>query len=111
MSDPTAYGGHMFRRLLRPLVAVVVVVGLWAVASPAGAVDNPAYSSPPPSTVVTTTAPTSSNQVETAVQVAPARDTLAITGSDATGLAVIGSILVLVGAGALVLRRRNVPAS
>ena len=100
-----------FRRLLRPLLVVAVVVGLWAVASPAGAVDNPAYSSPPPSTVVTTTTPTSSSQVETAVQVAPVRDTLAITGSDATGLAVIGSVLVLVGVGALVLRRRNVPAS
>ena len=41
-----------FRRLLQLTVAVVVAAGLWAVASPAGAVDNPDYTSPPPSTVI-----------------------------------------------------------
>ena len=99
-----------FRRLLQLTLAVVVAAGLWAVASPAGAVDNPDYTSPPPSTVITTPPPTEP-QVETAVQVAPVRDRLAITGSDATGTVVVGVTLVLIGAGVLVLRRRGVPAS
>lgn len=98
------------RRLLQLSLAVVVAAGLWAVASPAGAVDNPDYTSPPPSTVVTTPPP-AEQQVETAVQVAPVRDRLAITGSDATGTVVLGVTLVLIGAGVLVLRRRGVPAS
>ena len=103
-----------FRRLLQLTLAVLVVAGSWAAASPAGAVDNPDYTSPPPSTVITTPPPTtapSGNQVETAVQVAPVRDRLAITGSDATGMAVAGTLFVLIGAGVLVLRRRHVPAS
>lgn len=97
------------RRVLALLVAItgLAVLGL---AAPAGAVDNPTYTAPPPATTITSPTPTeppaADDQVVTAVKVEAARTRLAITGSDATGLAVIGGTLVLAGVGTLVLRRR-----
>lgn len=89
------------------LTVAAVIAALWLVtATPAGAVDNPDYTSPPPSTVVTTPPP--AKRVTTAVRVAPLRTRLAITGSDATGTAVLGVSLVVLGAGVLVVRRHRV---
>lgn len=97
------------RRTLHVTLAVLVGALLWvaAGASPAGATDNPDYTAPPPTTVVTTPAPAAETKVKTAVAVAPLRTSLAITGSDATGTAVLGAGLVAAGAGILVLRRRK----
>ncbi|MGN6693555.1 MAG: LPXTG cell wall anchor domain-containing protein [Aquihabitans sp.] len=92
------------RRTLALTLALVVGTLLWA-ASPAGATENPDYTAPPPPTTVTTPTPTTG--VKTAVAVTPVRTRLAITGSDTTGLAVIGASLVAVGTGVLVARRRR----
>ena len=81
-----------------------VALGL---AAPAGAVDNPAYTSPPPSTVVTTTSMgTTPQAVKTVVNVRPIRSRLAITGSDVGQTAAVGAVLLLSGVGVMVLRRR-----
>jgi LPXTG-motif cell wall-anchored protein len=90
------------RRSLQVFVAVVVAVAALALANPAGAVDNPGYTAPPPSSVVQTSTPAPLRQVQTAA--APQR--LAITGSDSLQLAVLGALLIVGGAGALVARRR-----
>jgi len=96
------------RRITLLLIAAVVGLTLWA-SSPAGAVDNPDYTSPPPSTAVSTPAP--AQQVKPAVTASPVRTRLAITGSDAATMAVVGAGLVVVGTGTLVLRRRSATAS
>ena len=103
----------MSRRLLAlPLAGLLaVLLGLAVVggASPAGAVDNPTYTAPPPATTITSPSPTApgpDDEVATAVQREAVRTRLAITGSDATGLAVVGTALLLAGGGVLVLRRR-----
>jgi LPXTG-motif cell wall-anchored protein len=90
-------------------IAALIGVLVFSMGSPAGAVDNPDYTSPPPTTVVTPpTTPRRVQRVQTAVTVRPLRSQLAITGSDVTQLAVIGGVLVAVGAAMLVLRRRAV---
>lgn len=96
------------RRTVLLTIALALTAVCWS-ATPAGAVDNPDYTSPPPSTVVTTPVP--ARQVETAVNVAPARTRLAITGSEVTGPVVVALGLIAVGTGALVVRKRRVPAS
>ncbi|MEZ5182800.1 MAG: LPXTG cell wall anchor domain-containing protein [Acidimicrobiales bacterium] len=96
----------MVRRLLA-LLALVLTLGVAATAAPAGAVDNPTYTAPPPATTITTPAPPApDDEVVTAVKVEAQRSRLAITGSDETGLAVIGGGLLLAGAAVLVVRRR-----
>lgn len=101
------------RRVLSLLLAAVLGIAVLAGASPAGAVDNPTYTAPPPATTITSPGPTTTvpeEEVVTAVKVEAARTRLAITGSDATGLAVLGGALLLAGAGVLALRRRaNAP--
>src|SRR6476661_5910108 len=96
------------RRPLSLTVALVLAGLLWA-SSPAGATENPDYTVPPPVSIVTTPPPATSS-VKTAVAVTPVRTRLAITGSDATGTAVLGVGLVTIGAGTLVLRRRRAAA-
>ena len=101
------------RRIAAPLVTLlgltVFVLALLGVASPAGALDNPDYTAPPPTTPVTSPKPPP--PVETAVNAAPVRTRLAITGSDATGLAIVGGSCVAIGAGLLVVRRRSINAA
>ena len=92
------------RRTLHLTLAIVVGALLWS-AAPAGATENPDYTAPPPTTVITTPPPAA--KVKTAVAVTPLRTRLAITGSDATGTAVLGAGLVALGAGVLVVRRRT----
>lgn len=99
----------MTRRLLGPLIALLLGLAVLGAASPAGAVDNPSYTAPPPTTPVTTPVP--AKKVETAVTAAPVRTRLAITGADATGLAVLGTSLLAVGTGLLLYRRRSLSAA
>ena len=90
------------------VIAIAALIGVlvFSMGSPAGAIDNPDYTSPPPTTVVTPPTPRSVQRVQTAVTVRPVRSQLAITGSDVSQLVVIGGVLVAVGAGMLVVRRR-----
>ena len=82
-----------------------VVLGSGATA---GAVDNPAYTSPPPSTVITTPPSVVPVQrVATAVTVRPVRSQLAITGSDVGQTALVGGVLLFAGVAVLVVRRRT----
>lgn len=98
------------RRVLVLLLAALLGLAVLGGAAPAGAVDNPTYTAPPPATTITSPGPTTTaaadDEVVTAVKVEAARTRLAITGSDATGLAVLGGVLVLAGVGVLVARRR-----
>lgn len=100
-----------FRRVLQLSLALLFGSLALAVASPAGAVDNPDYTAPPPTTVITTppTEPetASRREVATAVAVSPVRSQMAITGSDVAQLAALGTGLVVVGAVVLVARRRT----
>jgi LPXTG-motif cell wall-anchored protein len=96
-------------RILGLVLALLLGAAVLAAGSPAGAVDNPNYTAPPPTTPVTSPVP--AKKVETAVNAAPVRTRLAITGSDATGLAVLGGSLLLVGAGVLAVRRRSLSAA
>jgi LPXTG-motif cell wall-anchored protein len=90
----------------------------------AGAVENPDYTAPAPTVVVADPAngsisvgaprsnavaavPGAGAATSTAATATAARQRLAITGSDTAQLAVLGAVLVAVGAGALVLRRRS----
>lgn len=104
---------------LRPILRVAfgLLIGLAAlfVANPAGALQNPDYTAPPPPSAVSTPPspqpvrqPEQSTQreVTTAVRV-PLRSRMAITGSDVTQTAVIGAVLVGLGAVVLVARRRT----
>ena len=103
-----AYAVGMRVRFVAIVCAALLGAVLLAGGTPAGAVDNPDYTSPPPTTVVTT--PTSAQpaqKVQTAVVVRPVRSRLAITGADVGQSAEIGGALVLVGAGLLVIRRRR----
>jgi LPXTG-motif cell wall-anchored protein len=97
------------RRIASLLLAVLIGAAVLGGAAPAGAVDNPNYTAPPPTTPVTSPQP--ARQVETAVTAAPVRTRLAITGSDATGLALLGGSLLLGGAAVLALRRRSLSAA
>lgn len=97
-----------WRRMFSFTLALVVGGLLWT-GSPAHATTNPDYTAPPPTTVITTPTPTT-QPVKTAVAVTPVRTRLAITGSDATGTAVIGASLVALGVGVLVIRRRRAAA-
>jgi len=96
------------RRILA-LTAVTIAASLALIGAPAGALDNPDYTSPPPTTVVATPPP-AKKQVTTAVRVAPVRTRLAITGSDVT-LAVIGGSVLALGVGTLAVRRRAMSAA
>ena len=101
------------RRTLQILLAVVVAGLLWGTAGSAGATENPDYTAPPPTTVVTSpppTTPAGQTKVKTAVAVTPVRTRLAITGTDATGTVVVGVSLIVLGAGALIVRRRHLAA-
>ncbi|MBX3315175.1 MAG: LPXTG cell wall anchor domain-containing protein [Actinobacteria bacterium] len=108
------------------VATLVALVALFGFASAAGAVDNPDYSSPvPPSeqpaTVERTPASPSGQAATAAAQASTSsaatsataatsgRQTLAITGSDTAGFAVIGALL-LAGGAALLLYRRRVAA-
>ena len=104
-----------FRRVLQLSLALLFGTLLLAVASPAGAVDNPDYTAPPPTTVVTTppTSPEANvrdREVVTAVAVTPVRSQMAITGTDALQLGALGAALVAVGGVVLVARRRSAAA-
>ena len=91
--------------------AIVLAALLGAVvlgSATAGAVDNPAYTSPPPSTVITTPPSVVPVQrVATAVTVRPVRSQLAITGSDVGQTALVGGVLLFAGVAVLVVRRRT----
>ncbi len=93
------------RRSLQFALALVVASVALAFGSAAGAVDNPDYTVPPPSSVVSNETPRAIRQSVAATPAA--RERLAITGSDATQLAVVGGILVAGGAATLGLRRRH----
>jgi LPXTG-motif cell wall-anchored protein len=95
------------RRMLSMTLALLLAGLLWA-GSPAGATENPDYTAVPPTSAVTTPPP--AQKVHTAVAVTPIRTRLAITGSDATGTALVGAALVAVGAAVLVARRRRAAA-
>ncbi len=97
------------RRFLQLTVALVVATLALSLGSAAGAVDNPDYTAPPPSTPVTNPEPVQVRKI-TETAAVPARQWMPITGSDVTGMAVVGGLLVAGGAGLLVVRRRTAEA-
>lgn len=92
----------MLATALATLVACVALL----LSSPASALDNPDYTVPPPATVVTTPPPPEP-VVQTAVRREAVRTRLAITGSSTAVAAAVGAGLLALGAGAMVLRRRQ----
>lgn len=109
------------RRCFQLLLAVVVASAALALGSVASAAPNPDYTAPAPAGVVIDNATPqpvrqrsgSAERVAAAPAAAPAaagRQQLAITGSEVAQLAVLGGVLVAVGAGTLVLRRRGATA-
>jgi LPXTG-motif cell wall-anchored protein len=105
------------RRMIALTVATLAACLTLAFASPAGAVENPNYTVPPPSEPVGSTPQGEQYQVvnRTAspgrTSVAESRQRLPITGSDVTGIAVIGGLLVAGGAVLLTIRRRSLPTA
>ncbi|MCB0978082.1 MAG: LPXTG cell wall anchor domain-containing protein [Acidimicrobiales bacterium] len=90
------------------LLALAIVVATFAAfASPASAAENPDYTSNPPTERVDpVVSPASVRRAPAAPAVLNSRQTLAITGSDVAGFAVIGTILLGTGAALLLVRRR-----
>lgn len=109
------------RRTLQFALAVMVAAVALAFGTAAGATDNPDYTAPPPASAVSNATPQPVRQAadgangtdsangantDSAAAASPDRQRLAITGSDTAQLVLFGAILVAVGAGTLVLRRR-----
>ena len=96
------------RRTLQFALALAVASVALAFGTAAGAggagPDNPDYTAPPPTSVVRNSVPTTVAQPATTP---PARNRLAITGSDMSQLVLVGGVLVAGGAGTMVLRRRS----
>ena len=97
------------QRTLRTLLALLVAAAILSLGSAAGAVDNPVYTSPSSTPAVVD--PIEVMSVGAAPTVAGpsgqqvAKQTLARTGSETKQLLVIGTLLVVVGAGLLVVRQ------
>lgn len=92
------------RRMFALTIATLAACLSLALATPAGAVENPSYTAPPPVQPIDSVPP---SQVMGVQSVAQSRQRLPITGSDVTAFAVIGGLLVAGGAGVMVLRRRS----
>ncbi|MCU1497101.1 MAG: hypothetical protein JWM47_1054 [Acidimicrobiales bacterium] len=92
------------RRTLQLALALVAASVVFAFGSAAGAVENPDYGRPPEKVKTTVPQPVR----RTNIVVAPPRTALAITGSDATQLVVVGGLLLAGGTATLLLRRRVV---
>lgn len=97
------------QRVFRTLLALLIAAAILSLASAAGAVDNPVYTAPSSTPVAVDSAEVRS--VGAAPSVAGpagqqvANQTLVRTGSETTQLLVIGTLLVVIGAGLLVVRR------
>lgn len=99
-----AYGAGMsFKRALFLIIAVVAL--LVGSSATAGAQDNPDYTAPAPTVEVTSPAPQSLRSTPAR---AAAGAPLAVTGTDALQLLVVGGLLVAGGAAILTARRRAV---
>ncbi|CAN5874704.1 hypothetical protein BH23ACT2_BH23ACT2_31130 [soil metagenome] len=98
------------RRSTQLLVAVLATVVALALASPAGAIDNPDYTAPAPAEVTENATPAAQGDAVSAqgrsAGEATDREWLPITGSDVIALLGIGAVLVAGGAGVLMVRRR-----
>jgi len=104
------------RRTIQFATAAVVVSVALSVGAPAGAIDNPDYTSPAPAQVVNNATPQAQSRTAAAADTAaadpaseaavPSSRSLPVTGSDVAQLALIGMILVAVGIAAMGLRRR-----
>lgn len=102
----TTYDHPMTTRRSIFLAIALVAASFLAFASPANAAGNPDYTAPPPTVIDNNVKPTPLRRAPAAPAVATNRQTLAITGSDVTGFAVIGVVLLAAGTGLVVLRRR-----
>jgi len=109
------------RRTIQFATAAVVVSVALSFGAPAGAIDNPDYTSPAPAQVVNNATPQAQSRTAAAADPAaadpasadpaskaavPSSQSLPVTGSDVAQLALIGMILVAVGIAAMGLRRR-----
>ena len=100
------------RRSLTFVFALAVAALALGIATPAGAVDNPDYTAPAPTTVVPTsvqaetTPETTPQAVKQTTAVPAANQRLAITGSDAAQMAVVGVALLGAGGAIMAVRRR-----
>ncbi len=97
------------RRSTQLLVAVLATVVALALASPAGAIDNPDYTAPAPAEVTENATPAAQGDAVPAQGRSAGeadREWLPITGSDVITLLGIGAVLVAGGAGVLMVRRR-----
>ena len=98
------------RRTLRSALVLLVAAFTLSLGSVAGAVDNPDYTAPSPSTPVRVV-PTRVAAVRAKPAVADpakaANQRLAITGSETLQLVVVGAVLLVGGAGLMVVRRRS----
>lgn len=108
------------RRTIQFATAAVVVFVALSIGAPAGAIDNPDYTSPAPAQVVNNATPQAQSRTAAADPAAadpaaadpaskaavPSSQSLPVTGSDVSQLALIGMILVAVGIAAMGLRRR-----
>lgn len=101
------------RHTLQFLVAVVVASVALALGSAAGAAPNPDYTAPASASVVNNPGPQPVRRSSVGVEdvaAAPGRQQLPITGSDVAQLALVGGVLVAVGAVTMVVRRRSTTA-
>lgn len=96
------------RRTLQFALAVLVASVALGLGTTAGAVPNPDYTAPPPAQQVRNPSPPA-RQVASAApaSASTSREMMPITGSDTAQLALIGGVLLAVGAGTMVLRRRS----
>lgn len=89
------------------LALALLLASFLAFAAPANAAENPDYTADPPTERVDpVVSPNSVRRAPAAPAVLNSRQTLAITGSDVAGIAVIGTVLLGTGAALLVVRRR-----
>lgn len=93
------------QRALRTSLALLAVVATLFLGTGAGAQESPDYTAPAPATVVSTPVQPVQSTPAAATPVARSGG-LALTGSDAVQLLVVGGVLVAGGSALLVARRR-----